>query len=163
VLQKIVETFCFPPILLAIAIVSLFGAQSHHRADDPALDPYARLTRAQANTRSRDFVSASMIMGGGTVWILRRHIIPNVFASAVVVATFSMATAIIAEASEASSGWACRPAPRWGGMLADGRSITRLVARRIPGPGIFQSGRHPARLLGDWLRDQLDPDDLNLV
>ena len=36
-----------------------------------------------------------MIMGGGTIWILRRHIIPNVVASAVVVATFSMATAII--------------------------------------------------------------------
>ena len=102
--QKVVETFwAFPPILLAIAILALFGqnlpnlivALTVHR-----WIPYARLCRAQAlSLRSRDFVSASTIMGGGTIWILSRHIIPNVLASAVVVATFSMATAIIAEAS----------------------------------------------------------------
>jgi len=170
-LQKVVETFwAFPPILLAIAIVSLFGQNLPNLIIALTIQrwiPYARLTRAQAlSLRSRDFVSASMIMGGGTVWILRRHIIPNVFASAVVVATFSMATAIIAEASLSFLGLGVPPGTAtWGGMLADGRSyITRAWWLAVfPGLGIFVTVIG-LNLLGDWLRDQFDPKaDLNLV
>lgn len=171
VLQKVVETFwAFPPILLAIAIVSLFGQNLPNLIIALTIQrwiPYARLTRAQAlSLRSRDFVSASMIMGGSTVWILRRHIIPNVFASAVVVATFTMATAIIAEASLSFLGLGVPPGTAtWGGMLADGRSyITRAWWLAVfPGLGIFVTVIG-LNLLGDWLRDQFDPkDDLNLV
>jgi peptide/nickel transport system permease protein len=171
VLQKIVETFwAFPPILLAIAIVSLFGQNLPNLIIALTIQrwiPYARLTRAQAlSLRSRDFVSASMIMGGGTVWILRRHIIPNVVASAVVVATFSMATAIIAEASLSFLGLGVPPGTAtWGGMLADGRSyITRAWWLAVfPGLGIFITVIG-LNLLGDWLRDLFDPKaDLNLV
>ena len=171
VLQKVVETFwAFPPILLAIAIVSLFGQNLPNLIIALTIQrwiPYARLTRAQAlSLRSRDFVSASMIMGGGTVWILRRHIIPNVFASAVVVATFTMATAIIAEASLSFLGLGVPPGTAtWGGMLADGRSyITRAWWLAVfPGLGIFVTVIG-LNLLGDCLRDQFDPkDDLNLV
>ena len=107
-----------------------------------------------------------MIMGGGTVWILRRHIIPDVLASAVVVATFSMATAIIAEASLSFLGLGVPPGTAtWGGMLADGRSyITRAWWLAVfPGLGIFVTVIG-LNLLGDWLRDQFDPKaDLNLV
>jgi peptide/nickel transport system permease protein len=170
-LQKIVETFwAFPPILLAIAIVSLFGQNLPNLILALTVQrwiPYARLTRAQAlSLRSRDFVSASMIMGGGTIWILRRHIIPNVVASAVVVATFSMATAIIAEASLSFLGLGVPPSiATWGGMLADGRSyITRAWWLAVfPGIGIFMTVMG-LNLLGDWLRDLIDPkSDLNLV
>jgi len=171
VMQKIVETFwAFPPILLAIAIVSLFGQNLPNLIIALTIQrwiPYARLTRAQAlSLRSRDFVSASVIMGGGTIWILRRHIIPNVVASAVVVATFSMATAIIAEASLSFLGLGVPPGTAtWGGMLADGRSyITRAWWLAVfPGLGIFVTVIG-LNLLGDWLRDLFDPKaDLNLV
>lgn len=170
-LQKLVETFwAFPPILLAIAIVALFGQTLTNLILALTLQrwiPYARLCRAQALTlRSREFVSASKIMGGGTLWILRRHIIPNLLASAVVIATFSMATAIIAEASLSFLGLGVPPeTPTWGGMLADGRSyITRAWWLAVfPGLGIFLTVLG-LNYLGDWLRDQFDPkDDLNLV
>ena len=170
-IQKLVETFwAFPPILLAIAIVALFGQTLSNLILALAIQrwiPYARLCRAQALTlSSREFVSASKIMGGGTAWILRRHIIPNLLASAVVVATFSMATAIIAEASLSFLGLGVPPeTPTWGGMLADGRSyITRAWWLAVfPGLGIFITVLG-LNYLGDWLRDQFDPkDDLNLV
>ena len=170
-IQKLVETFwAFPPILLAIAIVALFGQTLSNLILALAIQrwiPYARLCRAQALTlSSREFVSASKIMGGGTPWILRRHIIPNLLASAVVVATFSMATAIIAEASLSFLGLGVPPeTPTWGGMLADGRSyITRAWWLAVfPGLGIFITVLG-LNYLGDWLRDQFDPkDDLNLV
>jgi peptide/nickel transport system permease protein len=155
-LQKIVETFwAFPPILLAIAIVSLFGQNLPNLIIALTIQrwiPYARLTRAQAlSLRSRDFVSASMIMGGGTIWV---------------VATFSMATAIIAEASLSFLGLGVPPGTAtWGGMLADGRSyITRAWWLAVfPGLGIFITVIG-LNLLGDWLRDLFDPKaDLNLV
>jgi peptide/nickel transport system permease protein len=171
VLQKIVETFwAFPPILLAIAIVALFGQTLPNLIIALTIQrwiPYARLARAQAmSLRSREFIAASKIMGGGTVWILRKHVVPNLFASAIVVATFTMATAIIAEASLSFLGLGVPPGTAtWGGMLADGRSyITRAWWLAVfPGVGIFITVIG-LNLLGDWLRDQLDPKtDLNLV
>lgn len=170
-IQKLIETFwAFPPILLAIAIVALFGQTLPNLIFALTVQrwiPYARLCRAQALTlRSREFVSASRIMGGGTAWILRRHLIPNLLASAIVIATFSMATAILAEASLSFLGLGVPPeTPTWGGMLADGRSyITRAWWLAVfPGLGIFITVLG-LNYLGDWLRDQLDPkDDLNLV
>jgi peptide/nickel transport system permease protein len=105
-------------------------------------------------------------MGGGTFWILRRHIVPNLLASAVVIATFSMASAIIAEASLSFLGLGVPPETHtWGGMLADGRSyITRAWWLAVfPGLGIFITVLG-LNYLGDWLRDQFDPkDELNLV
>jgi peptide/nickel transport system permease protein len=162
VLQKVVETFwAFPPILLAIAIVSLFGQNLPNLIIALTIQrwiPYARLTRAQAlSLRSRDFVSASMIMGGGTVWILRRHIIPNVFASAVVVATFSMATAIIAEASLSFLGLGVQPpAASWGSMLGDAsQQIYRQPLLMIwPGLAIAVCV-FCFNLLGEALRDAM--------
>jgi peptide/nickel transport system permease protein len=171
VVQKIVETFwAFPAILLAIAVVALFGQTLPNLIIALTLQrwiPYARLSRAQAlSLRSREFVAASKIMGGSVPWILRHHILPNLLASSIVIATFSMATAIIAEASLSFLGLGVPPGtPTWGGMLAEGRSyITRAWWLAVlPGLGIFITVLG-LNLLGDWLRDQFDPkDDLNLV
>lgn len=170
VIQKVVETFwAFPPILLAIAIVSMFGQTLPNLILALTVQrwiPYARVCRAQALTlQARDFVSASKVLGGGTVWILRKHIVPNVLASAVVIATFSMATAIIAEASLSFLGLGVPVStPTWGGMLSDGRSyVTRAWWLAVfPGLGIFITVLG-LNYLGDWLRDQFDPkDELNL-
>lgn len=164
VIQKVVETFwAFPPILLAIAILAFFG---------PSLDnviialtiqrwiPYCRIARAQAlMLRSREYISAAKIMGGGTGWILRHHVLPNLLASAIIIATFTMATAILAESSLSFLGLGVPPnVPTWGGMLAEGRSyITRAWWLAVlPGLGIFLTVLG-LNLLGDWLRDQLDP------
>lgn len=170
-IQKIVETFwAFPAILLAIAILALFGQTLQNLILALTLQrwiPYARLARAQTlSLRSREFVSASKILGGSTTWILRRHILPNLVASSIIIATFSMATAIIAEASLSFLGLGVPPSiPTWGGMLAEGRSYVTSAwwLAVFPGLGIFVTVLG-LNLLGDWLRDQFDPkEDLNLV
>lgn len=171
IIQKIVETFwAFPPILLAIAILAFFGASLGNVVIALTIQrwiPYCRVARAQAlMLRSREYIAASKIMGGSTAWILRRHILPNLLASAIIIATFTMATAILAESSLSFLGLGVPPSvPTWGGMLAEGRSyITRAWWLAVlPGLGIFLTVLG-LNLLGDWLRDQLDPKaSLNLA
>lgn len=164
VIQKVVETFwAFPPILLAIAILAFFGQSLLNVIIALTIQrwiPYCRIARAQAlMLRSREYIAASKIMGGRTSWVLRRHILPNVLASAIIIATFTMATAILAESSLSFLGLGVPPSvPTWGGMLAEGRSyITRAWWLAVlPGLGIFLTVLG-LNLLGDWLRDQLDP------
>lgn len=171
VTQKIVESFwAFPPILLAIAILAFFGQSLTNVILALTIQrwiPYSRIARAQALVlRSLAYVEASKVMGGGLIWIMRRHILPNLMASAIIVATFSMATAILAEASLSFLGLGVPPQiATWGGMLAEGRSyITRAWwLAVIPGLGIFITVL-ALNLLGDWLRDQFDPKkNLNLT
>lgn len=170
-IQKLVETFwAFPPILLAIAILALFGQSLANVILALSIQrwiPYCRIARAQAMVlRSKEFVAASQLMGGRLTWIMRRHVLPNLYASAIVVGTFSMATAILAEASLSFLGLGVPPhLATWGGMLAEGRSyITRAWWLAVfPGLGIFLTVLG-LNLLGDWLRDQYDPKgSLNLV
>ncbi|WP_318387131.1 ABC transporter permease [Microbacterium maritypicum] len=171
VIQKVVETFwAFPPVLLAIAVLAFLGQSLGNVIFALALQrwiPYCRIARAQALTiRSKEYIAASRIMGGGTAWVLRRHVLPNVMASAIIVATFTMATAILAESSLSFLGLGVPPSvPTWGGMLAEGRSyISRAWWLAVfPGLGIFVTVLG-LNLLGDWARDQFDPKpDINLV
>ena len=171
VTQKIVESFwAFPPILLAIAILAFFGQSLTNVILALTIQrwiPYSRMSRAQAMVlRSLAYVESSRVMGGGLAWVMRRHILPNLMASAIIVGTFSMATAILAEASLSFLGLGVPPQiATWGGMLAEGRSyITRAWWLAVmPGVGIFITVLS-LNLLGDWLRDQYDPKKtLNLI
>jgi peptide/nickel transport system permease protein len=171
VAQKIVESFwAFPPILLAIAILAFLGQSLLNVVIALTIQrwiPYSRMARAQAMVlRSSAYVEASRVMGGGLVWIMRRHILPNLMASAIIIGTFSMATAILAEASLSFLGLGVPPQiATWGGMLAEGRSyITRAWWLAVmPGAGIFITVL-ALNLMGDWLRDRYDPKKtLNLV
>ena len=163
-IQKVVETFwAFPPILLAIAILAFFGPSLTNVIIALTIQrwiPYCRIARAQAlMLRSRAYISAAKILGGGTVWVLRHRILPNLLASAIIIGTFTMATAILAESSLSFLGLGVPPSvPTWGGMLAEGRSyITRAWWLAVlPGLGIFLTVLG-LNLLGDWMRDQLDP------
>jgi peptide/nickel transport system permease protein len=170
-MQKLVETvWAFPPILLAIIIVSLFGQTLPNLIIALTVQrwiPYARLSRAQTlSLRKKEFVAASRVFGGGTWWILRKHIVPNLMATTVIVATFSMATAILAEASLSFLGLGVPSGtPSWGSMLADGESYVTsawwLVS--FPGLGIFLTVLG-LNLLGDWLRDSFSAkQELNLL
>ena len=171
VTQKIVASFwAFPPILLAIAILAFLGQSLTNVIFALVIQrwsPYSRMARAQAMVlRSLAYVESSRVMGGGLLWVMRRHILPNLMASAIIVGTFSMATAILAEASLSFLGLGVPPQiATWGGMLAEGRSyITRAWWLAVmPGAGIFMTVLS-LNLLGDWLRDQYDPKKtLNLI
>jgi peptide/nickel transport system permease protein len=163
-IQKIVETvWAFPPILLAITVLTFFGQSLPNVILALSLQrwiPYTRVARAQALTlRDMEYVSASRIMGGGTGWILTRHILPNLIGPAIVVATFSMATAILAESSLSFLGIGVPPeVATYGSMLADGRSyVTQAWWLAVfPGVGIFVTVLG-LNLIGDALRDMFDP------
>jgi peptide/nickel transport system permease protein len=166
----VVETFwAFPPILLALAILAFFGQSLTNIILALSIQrwiPYCRIARAQALVlRNKEFVAASQVMGAGTTWVVSRHILPNLVAAAIVIATFSMATAILSEASLSFLGLGVPPEiPTWGGMLAEGRSyvVGAWWIAVFPGVGIFITVLG-LNLLGDWLRDLLDPKgELNL-
>jgi len=170
VVQKLVETFwAFPPILLALAILAFLGQSLANVIFALSVQrwiPYCRIARAQALVlRNKDFVAAAQVMGAGTSWVLYKHIIPNLISTTVVIATFSMATAILAEASLSFLGLGVPPSiATWGGMLSEGRTYvtTAWWVAVFPGLGIFVTVLG-LNLLGDWLRDTFDPKEtLNL-
>lgn len=164
VIQKVVETiWAFPAILLALAILAFLGQSLFNLILALSIQrwiPYCRLARAQALViKNREFVAASRVLGGGTTWIVRRHIMPNLMSSAIVIATFSMATAILSEAGLSFLGLGVPPTiPTWGGMLSEGRAYVTAAwwIAVFPGLAIFMTVLG-LNLVGDWLRDLMDP------
>jgi len=164
IIQKLVEVvWAFPPLLLAIAIMAFFGQSIGVlilALVSQRWIPYCRVARAQAlSLRSRDFVLAARSLGAGHGRIIRRHIVPNLIGSAIVIGTFAMATAIVSEASLSFLGLGVPPdIPTWGSMLSDGRSYisTAWWLALFPGAAIFVTVLG-INLLGDGLRDILDP------
>jgi peptide/nickel transport system permease protein len=163
-IQKLVEVvWAFPPLLLAIAIMAFLGQGLENlilALVSQRWIAYCRVSRGQAlSLRSREFVDAARSLGARHTRIILRHIMPNLFPAAVVIGTFSMASAIIAEASLSFLGLGVPPEiPTWGSMLADGRThiSTSWWLALFPGLCIFFTVLG-INLLGDGLRDILDP------
>ena len=163
-IQKFVEViWAFPPLLLAIAIMAFLGQGLENLILALVAQrwiSYCRVSRGQAlSMRSREFVEAARALGASNARIILRHIIPNLFQSAVVIGTFAMASAIISEASLSFLGLGVPPEiPTWGSMLADGRTYisTSWWLALFPGLCIFFTVLG-INLLGDGLRDLLDP------
>jgi peptide/nickel transport system permease protein len=163
-IQKLVEVvWAFPPLLLAIAIMAFLGQGLENlilALVSQRWIAYCRVSRGQAlSLRSREFVDAARSLGARHSRIIARHIMPNLFPSAVVIGTFSMASAIISEAALSFLGLGVPPEiPTWGSMLADGRTYisTSWWLALFPGLCIFFTVLG-INLLGDGLRDILDP------
>lgn len=163
-IQKFLEVFwAFPPLLLAIAILAFLGQGLGVLILALAIQrwiPYCRVARANTmSLKERDFVHAARSIGAGRVRIMRRHILPNLVQAVLVVGTFAMASAIIAEAALSFLGLGVPPSiPTWGSMLADGRTYisTSWWMALFPGLAIFLTVLS-INMLGDALRDNLDP------
>ncbi len=96
-----------PLLIVVLAVLSWLGP--------------ARLVRGETLAlRTRDFVVASRLAGGRRLWIIRRHILPNVIGVVVVSASFQVVNAILALASLTYLGLGLPNTPSWGGMLSDG-------------------------------------------
>jgi peptide/nickel transport system permease protein len=164
VLMRITDaTLAFPIILLAIVLASIFGASTQNVIIILAAGgwaSYARVIRSEVLAlKNHDFVTMAMVMGGGRAWIIRRHIIPNVVSSLVVLATLQVGAAILSEGSMSFLGIGVPPPePSWGGMLADGSDYITVAWWLAVLPGIALSLTVLAsNLTGDWLRSQSDP------
>src|SRR6266508_460987 len=122
---------------------------------------YARVIRVEVlSLRERDFVRLAIVAGCSQKTIMRRHILPNVLNSAIVLGTLMLGVVIVTEAALSFLGVGVPPPkPAWGLMLADGKK--GLMAGYwwltvLPGLCIMFMVLS-ANLLGDWLRVKLDP------
>jgi peptide/nickel transport system permease protein len=163
-IQKAVEVmWAFPPLLFAIALIAFLGQSLHILVMALVLQrwiPFCRVSRAQAlSLRSRDFVTAALALGATHRRILLSHIMPNLIQTSFVVGSFTMATAIISEASLSFLGLGVpRDIPTWGSMLADSRAHISTAWWLPMFPGLFiLTTVLGINLLGDGLRDVLDP------
>ena len=122
---------------------------------------YARVIRGEVlSLRERDFVRLAIVAGCSKKTIMRRHILPNVLNSAIVLGTLMLGVVIVTEAALSFLGVGVPPPkPAWGLMLADGKK--GLMAGYwwltvLPGICIMLMVLS-ANLLGDWLRVKFDP------
>jgi len=152
-----------PYILLAIAMLAILGGSLVNIILVLSLAQWVTYTRVVRSgvlsIREREYVLAARALGIAPVMIMLRHILPNVLAPVIVIATFAVAQSIVAEAGLSFLGLGVPPSvPSWGGMLADARSYLVIAwwLAAIPGLAITVTVIG-VNLLGDWLRDRFDP------
>jgi peptide/nickel transport system permease protein len=121
---------------------------------------YARLVRGSVLAlRDREFILSARAIGVGNGRIIFTHILPNVLGPIVILMTLNIANNILLESSLTFLGLGVDPLiPSWGGMLADGRTYLQTAwwVSVFPGLAIMFTVLG-LNLLGDWLRDLLDP------
>jgi peptide/nickel transport system permease protein len=154
----------FPFVLLAIMFLVVLGPGIGNLVIVLGVGQwvtYARIARGQTIAiREREFVEAARAIGARTGAILWRTILPNILAPLIVLASFNLASVILSEAALSFLGLGVPPTvPTWGGMLAESRD--QLLTGRwwlavLPGSAIMLTVL-ACNILGDWLRDFLDP------
>ena len=165
VLQRVFDVvMAFPLIIMALAVVSIFGTGVHNviiAITIPLIPRCARVVRASALTvREVPYVDAARALGFGHVRIILRHMVPNVMAPFLIMVTAFVGQAVLAEASLSYLGLGVQePVPAWGLMLQGGAEEYASTAPWIaifPGVAIMLSVLG-INLFGDALRDALDP------
>ncbi len=152
-----------PGILLAIALVSLWGAGLMTvilAILIPEIPRVVRLVRSVVlSIREEPYVESAISVGTPLPKILARHLLPNTIAPLIVQGTYVCASAILVEAILSFLGVGIPPeTPTWGNIMAEGRVLFRVYPHNIFFPGIFLALTVLAvNMLGDGLRDTLDP------
>lgn len=164
VLMRIADLFlAFPFILLAITIISVLGSGLSNLVLVLVVTgwvQYARLVRGQVlAVKQMQYVDAARVAGARDRRILTRHILPNIIASVVVLATLQVAFVLLAESALSFLGLGVKPTiPTWGAMVNDGRLYIYNAWWVITFPGLaIMLAVLGINMLGDWLRDLLDP------
>ena len=163
-IMRVVDVFlAIPYILLAMGVVFALGASLVNVILVMAVTrwvQFARVVRADVlSIREREFVSGARARGNRSLRLLLRHVLPNALTPIIVVATLELAFMIIYESALSFLGLGVQPpTPTWGWMLSDGRNYiaTAWWLATFPGLAIMLTVL-AVNLLGDWLRDTLDP------
>lgn len=163
IMRTVDISFALPSVLLALAFATIWQPSFQLVIGVVVLVIwafFARQVRAEALVISeRDFVARAKLIGASDVRILSRHILPGVVNTIVVLATLQIGVVIMLEATLSFLGIGIpRPAPAWGLLVADGRQliVTAWWISFFPGVAILLTVLS-VNLLGDWLRDHLDP------
>jgi peptide/nickel transport system permease protein len=163
-LMRVVDVMlAFPGILLALGIVAVLGPSLSSlmvAVGISSIPTYARLTRGSVlAARQNLYVDAARVVGVSDAGILLRHILPNVVAPIIVVATLGVGSAILVAATLSFLGLGSQPpTPEWGRMLSEGRQYLREQWWIATFPGLAIALTVLAlNMLGDGLRDALDP------
>ncbi|MBT6393153.1 MAG: ABC transporter permease [Nitrospinaceae bacterium] len=153
----------FPFILLALATIAIVG---------PSLTVlilvmsmriwviYARVVRGEVlSLREQEFVQGARSIGSSHVRIIFRHILPNVLAPVIIIASLYLGRMIIIEAGLSFLGLGVPPpTPTWGGLLSDGKVHLYTAWWVVTFPGLaITITVLGSNLVGDWLRNVLDP------
>lgn len=152
-----------PFILLAITFIAIVGGGLSNMIFLLIISQwvqYARLVRGSVlSLRDREFIQSARAIGVSHFSILFRHLLPNLIGPVIVLMTLNVANNILLESSLTFLGLGVDPlTPSWGGMLADGRTYIQTAwwVSVFPGFAILLTVLG-LNLLGDWLRDTLDP------
>jgi peptide/nickel transport system permease protein len=158
----------FPSILLALVLAVTVGPSFMVVVVVLALvlwARFARLVRGEVlSLKGRDYVLLARVSGAGGIYIVLRHILPNLLNTLVVLCTLQVGWAIIVEASLTFLGAGIPPpTPTWGGMVAEGLDYIESAwwISVMPGVAILFVV-FSYNLVGDWLRDVLDPQLRNI-
>jgi peptide/nickel transport system permease protein len=165
VIMRLTDTWlALPATTFAIFLAAIIGPSAMNIVIILAViywTRYARVVRGEVlSLRERDFVRLAVVAGCSKWTIMRKHILPNVLNSAIVIGTLQLGVVVVVEAALSFLGVGVPPPkPAWGLMLADGKK--GLMAGYwwltvMPGCCIMLLVLS-ANLLGDWLRVKLDP------
>lgn len=164
IMMLIVDAYiALPFIIIALSMVAILGTSLWVLillAILSGFASYTRITRGLTmQTSEQLFVLASRSIGAGQWRILTRHLLPNVMAPIIVLTTMEMTSIVLLEASLSFLGFGIQPpTPAWGLMVSEGRDYlhTAWWVGVFPGISIMLLALSIS-MLGDWLRDALDP------
>jgi peptide/nickel transport system permease protein len=164
VVMRVVDAiFAFPVVLLAIAVVAVLGPGLENTTIALGIvfaPAYARVARAAALVIMQEqYIESARSVGASHARIIGREVLPNTVPVLIVETTLLFAIAILMEAGLSFLGLGAQPpAPSWGTMLRTGRDFLEIASwlAIAPGVAIFVTVLG-LNLVGDWLRDFLDP------
>jgi peptide/nickel transport system permease protein len=152
-----------PTILIAVVMVAVSEPSFRNVILVIALllwPRFARQIRGETLAiKEQDFVALAVVAGRSSAWIIRRHIFPNVVPTLLVISTLQVGYVILLEGTLSFLGVGVPPPnPAWGLMIADGRGFlaTAWWISLFPGLAMLLTVL-AVNLMGDWLRDRLDP------
>ena len=152
-----------PTILIAVVLVAVSEPSLRNVVLVIALllwPRFARQIRGETLAiKEHDFVALAVVAGRSSAWIIRRHIFPNVVPTLLVISTLQVGYVILLEGTLSFLGVGVPPPnPAWGLMIADGRGFlaTAWWISLFPGLAMLLTVL-AVNLMGDWLRDHLDP------
>ena len=166
IIMRVVDVLlAFPSLVLALVIAGMLGPGLINVLIALASVwwvEYARFVRAIVlSVKAKEFVLAARASGTSDVGIITRHILPDVLSPVIVLATLDMGKLILVISGLSFLGLGAQPpAPEWGAMLNDGRPYLQVAPQLMLYPGLaIMTVVLAFNLLGDGLRDALDPRD----